>query len=235
MGRMTTALVLATATVCLLAQQPAAKKGQPDNQAGVNAEYLKTNLNVPQWEQRFEKEGREVFDFREKILEHCQVKPGMAVGDIGAGTGLFTLLFSRQVAPGGKVYAVDIAKDFLIRIEKKAAEAGLKNIETVLCTDKSTRLPPESIDLAFLCDTYHHFEHPADTLVSIYQALRPGGILVVVDYRREPGKSTEWILNHVRCGEEQVVREIEATGFKKLETVDFMKENYLLRFEKQRR
>ena len=75
-------------------------------------------------------------------------------------------------------------------------------------------VPPESVDLAFACDVYHHFDHPAEMLASIRRALRPGGELFLVDFSREPGQSPEWILDHVRAGETEVTGEIERAGFK---------------------
>jgi SAM-dependent methyltransferase len=70
-----------------------------------------------------------------------------------------------------------------------------------------------SADLAFVCDTYHHFEYPHATLASIYQAVRPGGGLVLIAFVREPGVSREWILSHVRGGRDDFRREIEQAGF----------------------
>ena len=200
---------------------------------GVNAEYFKPDLDISKWVGRFEKPGREVFDQREKILQALGLRPGQHVADIGAGTGLFTVLIANTVGPKGKVYSVDIVKDFIALIKKRAAEAGLKNIQTILCTDRSTELPKESVELAFTSETYHHLEYPRSVLASIHRALRPGGHLIVVDYRREPGKSAAWILGHVRAGQEEVTREIEAAGFERVETPDFLKENYLMRFRKK--
>lgn len=200
---------------------------------GVNAEYFKPDLDISKWVGRFEKPGREVFDQREKILQALGLRPGQHVADIGAGTGLFTMLIANTVGPKGRVYSVDIVKDFIALINKRAAEAGLKNIQTILCTDRSTELPKESVELAFTSETYHHLEYPRSVLASIHRALRPGGQLIVVDYRREPGKSAAWILGHVRAGQEEVVREIEAAGFERVETPDFLKENYLMRFRKK--
>lgn len=213
------------------AQNPPA--GEKSVKPGINTEYLKPDLDISKWVGRFEKPGREVFDQREKILQAIGLRPGQRVADLGAGTGLFTMLIANVVGPKGKVYSVDIVKDFLALINKRAGEAGLKNIQTVLCTDRSAELPEASVELVFTSDTYHHLEYPRSTLASIRQALRPGGELIVVDYRREPGKSAEWILGHVRAGQEEVVREIEAAGFQRVETPDFLKENYLMRFRKK--
>jgi predicted methyltransferase len=89
------------------------------------------------------------------------------------------------------------------------------------------------VDLVFVCDTYHHFEHPRQTLASIRRALRPDGSLVVVDYRREPGKSAAWVVEHVRAGQEAVTAEIEAAGFVKDATAVPLRlgESYFLRFK----
>jgi len=225
-------LAVGSWSVCLAAQSakvPAAAEEQ-SVKPGINAEYLKPDMVVTQWVARFEKPGREVFDQREKILQALRLRAGQKVADVGAGTGLFTMLIADAVGPKGKVYAVDIAKEFVALIERRAKEGGLKNIQTVLCTDHSVELPKASVELVFTSDTYHHLEYPRSVLASIHRALRPGGELFVVDYRREPGKSRGWILNHVRAGQEEVVREVEAAGFKRVETPDFLKENYLVRF-----
>jgi len=199
---------------------------------GINEPFK--NPDLKKFLSTFEGESREIFSRREAILKAVGLKAGMQVADIGAGTGLFTRAFAAQVGPDGKVYAVDIAKKFLEHIDQTAQEAGLKNILTVLGTDRSTELKPGSIDLAFICDTYHHFEFPQRTLASLHAALRPGGKLIVIDFHRIPGKSRAWLLEHVRAGQEVFRKEIEEAGFRFLEEVTDLglKENYFLRFEK---
>lgn len=199
---------------------------------GVNAEFLKPHVDVAQWTERFEHEGREIYDQRERIVAAAKINPGEQIADIGAGTGLFTMLFAERVGATGKVYAVDIAPDFLHHIAERANAVGLKNVQTVLGTARSTELPANSIDLAFICDTYHHFEYPQHTLASIRQALKPGGELMLVDFKRIPGKTSDWTLNHVRAGQEVFTAEIEAAGFKPIAQLDFLKDNYIVRFRK---
>src|SRR5262249_18832663 len=135
----------------------------------------------------------------------------------------------------GKVYAVDIAPAFLHHIEKTCKENKITNVETIQCDQFSTRLPRNSVDLVFICDTYHHFEFPQRTLQSIHDALRPGGQVILIDFQRIEGKSSEWILGHVRAGKEVFVGEIKSAGFKPVGEEDFLKENYLVRFEKTAR
>lgn len=199
---------------------------------GINTEYLKPNLNVSNWVERFEKEGREIYDHRQEIIAAAKIRRGSVVADIGSGTGLFTPMLSRATGPEGKVCAVDIVPSFLKLIEERSAQAGLRNVQTVLCTERSVGLPPNSIDLAFLCDVYHHFEYPVQSLASLHRALRPNGEVFLIDFKRVPGVSSDWILNHVRAGQEVVIAEFEAAGFKKTEAIDLLKDNYTLRFRK---
>lgn len=202
---------------------------------GINARFLDPSLDVTEWLGKFEIESREVYAARERVLSACKIEPGDTVADIGAGTGFYSRLFASAVTDRGWVYAVDISPRFLEHINKQSQEDNLKNITSVLCTDRSIHLPPNSVDVAFICDTYHHFEHPADTLASIHRAIRPNGTLVVVDFERIPGKSRKFILGHVRAGKDVFRQEIAVAGFRLEEEVAIpsFQENYLLRFRKE--
>lgn len=202
---------------------------------GINKNFSGT-VDVDKYVGIFEGESREIFKHRARILAALRLKPGMAVADIGAGTGFFSMMFAKEVGPDGKVYAVDIAEDFLKHIRAVAKQRGLANISTVRCSQDSAKLPPESIDLAFICDVYHHFEHPAGTMQSIHRALKPGGELVVIDFSRIEGVGSEWVLDHVRAGEEETTREIVAEGFEVVRDVpesSYLEENYMVRFRKK--
>ena len=199
---------------------------------GINGEFLKPSLNVTQWVERFETEGREIYDQRQQIVDAIKLRRGASIADVGAGTGLFTTLFAHAVGPEGTVYAVDIAKDFLTLIEQRAAEMKLRNVKTVHCTERSAELPENSVEVVFLCDTYHHFEYPHSTLKSIHHALRHDGEIILIDFVRVPGQSSDFIMKHTRAGQEVFTAEIEAAGFKQVEQIDLLKQNYLLRFRK---
>lgn len=198
---------------------------------GINDDFMKAD--PASYVERFEKEGREVYDQRMVIVQASGVQPGMVVADVGAGTGLFTRLFARQVGPAGRVYAVDIAPNFVYQLVRDCRQTGFDNVIGVICDERSSTLPPASVDLVYICDTYHHFEYPYDTMKSIHAALKPGGRLMVLDFVREEGVSTEWILNHVRAGRGVFQAEIEAAGFELIEEVDFLKDNYGLIFRKK--
>ena len=200
---------------------------------GVNDRFLAQDVNVAEFVQAFEGESREIAVQRAGIALHLGLRPGMAVADVGAGTGLFMEELAHGVGSTGTVYAVDLAPAFVEHLRQRAAEHELKQVQVVQCTDRSIELPSGSIDVALVCDTYHHFEYPTLTLASIATALKPGGLLVVVDFERTPD-SRPWVLEHVRCGSEQVITEIEAAGFQLVDrpAVSGLSENYLLRFRK---
>lgn len=188
--------------------------------------------DVQKFREVFEFESREIFAQRKDLVAACQLKPGMVIADVGAGTGLFTLLFAREVGPTGKVYAVEIAQKFLDHIQKLAKDQKLTNVHGILGSHTSTELPPDSVDVVFICDTYHHFEFPFRIMQSIHRALKSGGQVFVIDFHRIPGKSREWVLNHVRAGQDVVTREITSCGFKLVEDLPLLKENYAMRFVK---
>jgi len=218
--------------LCLVALLAASATAQEKSvKPGINDPFR--DPDVKQFVKTFEGESREIFTARKEIVRACKLKEGVVVADVGAGTGLFTRLFAAEVGPKGKVYAVDIAAKFLDHVEKTCKEAKITNVETVKCTDRSCELKEGSIDVAFVCDTYHHFEFPQRTLASLHKALGPKGQLIVIDFRRIPDKSRQWILDHVRAGQDVVEKEIVEAGFRKVkeEKLD-LKENYFVRFEK---
>ncbi len=229
-----TTIVLAKCIVVIFALLPVVVTAQEavveekSVNPGINASYLTDDIDVSQWVERFEREGREVYDHRQEIIDLCEIKPGMAVADVGSGTGLFTELLARAAGPEGTVYAVDIVPAFLAKVRGRMADKGINNVRTVLCSEKSVRLPENSVDLVYICDVYHHFEYPRSSMTSIYRALKPGGRVVLVEFERIEGKSSEWMLDHVRAGKEVFTAEIMDAGFQLVTEVDgILKDNYI--------
>ncbi len=185
------------------------------------------------WEATFERGGREVFERHIEILQALSIRPGMRIADVGAGTGLFTMRFAEAVGPAGKVYAVDVSESFVDSIRRRARAEGLTNVVPVINQQKSVELAPASVDLIFLSDTYHHFEYPHAMLASIREALAPGGVLAIIDYRREPGVSPSWILEHVRADRRTVISEVTQAGFELVDEPLKLRENYFIRFRKR--
>jgi len=202
---------------------------------GINDNFLDPDLDVARYVGIFEGESREVFHYREQIVAAIGLKPGQSVADVGAGTGPFMGPFARAVGVEGKVYAVDIAPPFVERLAQRARDEGYPQVEARLCSERSVDLPDDSIDLAFICDVYHHFEYPRSTMGSVRRALHEGGQVVIVDFERIPGKSRDWVLEHVRAGEREVIDEMDQFGFSLVEKleVEGLQETWAARFRKR--
>lgn len=202
--------------------------------ADINARFLAQDMQVEEWVDRFEGESRAVYARRLAIVEALDLTPGDDIADIGAGTGFFSYLFAKAIGEDGTAYAVEISPGFLEHLRTQKVDRALSNLEVVAGTDRSVALPSASIDVAFICDVYHHFEHPQDSLASLMDAVRPGGELVLVEFHRIPGVSSDFILGHVRAGRSVFQAEIEAAGFRFVEEIPIngLDDNYVLRFER---
>jgi len=214
----------------LLLSFSSTQAGEQSVRPGVNRQY--ENPNWQQWVNTFERSGREVYDKRHAIVAASAVQPGMSVADIGAGTGLFTRLFAEAVTPTGMVYAVDISETFIENILHSSREQGLANVKGIVNTPRDAGLPADSVDLAFIAATYHHFEYPASMLASIQRALHRDGRLVIIDFRRHPHVSNRWVMGHVRGDKALVIREVQAAGFRLVDDKPLLQTNYFLLFKK---
>ena len=198
---------------------------------GINRSY--ENPDVERLQATLEGERRAIYRYRHAIVAVLGLNDGMAVADIGAGTGFITRLIGHEVGPDGRVYAMDIAQELLDHITSTASAEGLTNVVPVLGDQHTTNLPRNSIDLALVCDVYHHFEFPDDSLASIHHALREDGQLVVVDFQRIKGVSADFQLTHVRAGKGTVTDEIKDAGFDLVKEIPLMPDQYYLVFRKR--
>jgi predicted methyltransferase len=222
--------VLITLLLCGLWLVFSATAQEQSVRPGINRHFADPEWQ--RWVNTFERPGREVYDQRHAIVAASKVRPGMTVADIGAGTGLFTRLLAPAVAPDGTVYAIDIASTFIDNILRTCREQGLSNVTGIVNTPADIGLPADAIDLAFITDTYHHFEYPRQTLASIHQALRSAGRVIIIDFRRDPRISTKWVMGHVRGNKAQVIQEMQAAGFRLVDDKPLMRTNYFLEFVK---
>jgi predicted methyltransferase len=199
---------------------------------GPNEAYQDPRVAAETWRELFEGNDREIYRQRDLIMKLAAPKPGMAVADVGAGTGLFAMMLSDAVGPAGRVYAEEILPKFSTFVAERTTREKRTNVVSVVGTETSVGLPADSVDFVFACDVYHHFDHPQEMLASIRRALRAGGDLFLVDFSRDPGQSPAWILEHVRAGKGQVTRELESAGFVLLSEEPYVGMNYVLRFRK---
>jgi precorrin-6B methylase 2 len=142
----------------------------------------------------------------EKLLAALDLKDGLVVADVGAGSGYHTIRIAPRVAPRGKVYACDIQQEMLDLIAAKARKAELHNIELIRGTPSDPRLPPEAVDLILMVDVYHEFEFPYEMMEKLVAALKVGGRLVFVEFRLEDDRVP--ILRVHKMSERQVLQEM---------------------------
>lgn len=230
-------LVLSVTAVVLLAshgrgQQATSKDAPPAVNPEINAQFA--DPDVREFIQRFESESREIYARREAIVGALGLKPGMAVADVGAGTGLFTRLMADKVGPAGTVYAVEISAPFLKHIAEQTRAQHQPQVKTVRGAQNRTKLPPGSVDLVFICDVYHHVEQPDPWLATIHSALRPGGRLVLIEFDRARAAASSFVKKHVRDDREVFLDEIAAAGFETIATpgAPALKENFFQAFRK---
>jgi protein-L-isoaspartate O-methyltransferase len=119
----------------------------------------------------------------EILLSALELKAGMKVADVGAGTGYYSWRMAQRVGAGGTVYAVDIEPEMIKLLEEQMSRRGIANVKAVLGTSTDPGLPPAGIDLALMVDVYHELEYPYEMLAAIVRALKPGGRLVFVEFK----------------------------------------------------
>ncbi|MEM9743682.1 MAG: class I SAM-dependent methyltransferase [Pseudomonadota bacterium] len=176
-----------------------------------------------------ERRGRAQQERTDLLIERLPLQPDSVVADIGAGTGYFTFPVAARV-PEGQVYAVDIQPEMLSIVQQRKAARGVDNVVTVLGTETSPQLEPASIDLAFIVDAYHEFSHPKEMGQGLMAALRPGGRLVLIEYRAEDPRVPIKPLH--KMTERQARREMAALGLEWERTEDYLPQQHVLIFRK---
>ncbi|MEE4186406.1 MAG: class I SAM-dependent methyltransferase [Gammaproteobacteria bacterium] len=163
------------------------------------------------------------------LIDNLPFDSSSDVADIGVGSGYFALRIAERLTTG-TVYAVDIQPEMLAIVEERAAAANLENIELILATEQSPGLAPESIDLAFMVDAYHEFARPREVMQQLRVALRPGGKIVLIEYRAED--PTVPIIEVHKMSAEQVKKEMTALDFEFVGNPDFLPQQHFLVFSK---
>lgn len=179
------------------------------------------------WLERPQRTHEEMPD---EVVANMNLRPTDVVADIGAGSGYFTFRMAAQV-PEGKVLAVDIQPEMLAMIEERKSAEDVVNVEGILGEIDNTNLPPNSVDVALLVDAYHEFSHPREMLESIFNALKPGGRLILVEYRAEDDSVPIRPLH--KMTQDQVKLEMSVFDLQFEETLDFLPWQHMMIFSKQ--
>ena len=180
------------------------------------------------WLERAERENEERPRLAVKLLD---LKPGMAIADIGAGSGYYTELLSRAVGPSGKVFAVDIQAGMIRLIEERMRREKLRNVTPILGLAADPKLADASIDLALLVDVYHEFSEPQAMLRRLRAALRPDGRLVLLEFRKEDPAIP--IRPEHKMSVEEAKSEIEPEGFRLDSSIEELPWQHILIFRRR--
>ena len=185
-----------------------------------------TGVGREEWLERPERETEELPN---RVVRALELRPADAVADIGAGTGYFTFRISPLV-PDGAVFAVDIEPEMLETIRQRMQQSDITNIVPVLGSIKDPNLPGDSLDVALIVFTYTQFSHPYEMMVNIRKALKPGGRVILVEYRGED--PTIPVSPVYKISEEQARRELGAAGLEWRETRDILPQHHFMVFAK---
>ena len=178
------------------------------------------------WLERTERERQERTDL---LIAGLRLSEDFVVADIGAGTGYFTFPVAQRV-PRGKVFAVDIQPEMLARLARRKGLENVANVETVLGEEDDPKLPDNEIDLAFIVDAYHEFSFPREMGERLKESLKPGGQLVLVEYRAEDPRVPIKRLH--KMSEVQVKQEMAAIGLDWVRTESYLPQQHVLIFQK---
>ncbi len=210
---------LAILTVLLVLAASPASAQSPESQRKTSTPYT-GDLTI------FDSPGREDRLQINRVMDILKIAPGSSVADIGAGSGWFTVRASRRVGEHGAVYAVDINPEAITYIQKRAAKAGVSNIQTILGKSDDALLPAGKVNTVLMLKTYHEVAQPVALLEHLRDSLAPNARVGIID-RNGNGEDHG-------VAEKVVVQEAQQAGYKLVERYDFVKADgmdYFLVFE----
>jgi len=176
-----------------------------------------------------ERDEREAEESPGKVIAALQLKSDTVLADIGAGSGYYSFRIAEKY-PKSEVVAIDIQPEMVEALEQKIKRSGISNVRAHLGSIEDTKLEASSIDYALMVDAYHEFSHPHEMKASLYHALKPGGRIILLEYRLEDPDVPIKRLH--KMSEAQARKEMEAAGFRWVKTDDFLPWQHYMIFKK---
>ncbi|UCD35584.1 MAG: class I SAM-dependent methyltransferase [Nitrospiraceae bacterium] len=185
--------------------------------------------DIDHWVKMFEDPARDEWQKPDEVVRAMNLRPGDVIADIGAGTGYFTRRFAAAVGPDGKALGLDIEPSMVMYMYQDAEKLGFRNYEPRVVRTDDAELSPRSVDVVFLCNTYHHLENRISYFSKVAGALKPGGRVIVVDFFKDTdfGPPREH-----KLGKEVVLEEMAQAGYRLMRDHDMLTEQYFLEFGK---
>ncbi len=185
--------------------------------------------DIQKWVSIFEDPERDAWQKPDKVVENLHLKQGFIIADIGAGTGYFTRRFARAVGPTGTAFGLDIEPSMVKYMKEDARRHHLKNYIAQLVQPDDPGLNPQSVDIVFICNTYHHVGDRVDYLKKMSMALKKKGRVVIVDFYKKPLPVGPHSLED-KLSENEVIREFQEAGYRLIRSMDFLPYQYFLEF-----
>jgi len=185
--------------------------------------------DIQKWVEIFESPDRAEWQKPDEVVQKMNLKSGDIVADIGAGIGYFTRLFAKAVGPQGKAIGLDIESSMVEYMKEDARKLSLKNYEARVVKPDDPELAAKSVDVIFICDTYHHIEDRLNYLKRLTAALKPNGRIVIVDFYKKPLPVGPRSSAH-KISEEEVKKEFQKAGYRLIRSLDFLPYQYFLEF-----
>ena len=187
--------------------------------------------DIHQYLEHLDRAERDTDQQPDKVVEALSLKPGLSVADIGAGSGYFTRRFIRAVTEKGKVYAIDIEPDMLQYAKDTIARMPAPStVEFILAQPDNPHLPPQSVDLIFLCNVYHHLDHRSAYFGNVQSALKPGGRIAIIDFYHDARSGDVGFPRKHLVPRDTVVAEMADAGFQLTREHEFLPKQYFLEF-----
>ena len=185
--------------------------------------------DIKKWVEIFEDPERDKWQKPVEVVKKLKIKNGDIIADIGAGTGYFTRHFARAVAPDGKAIGLDIELSMVNDMKEDAKKLGLKNYEAMIVKVDDPGLQPVSIDVVFLCNTYHHIESRIDYFKKVSKSLKKNGRVIIVDFYKKPLPVGPPSVDH-KLSRDAVLKEMSEAGYNVLKEHDFLQYQYFIEF-----
>jgi ubiquinone/menaquinone biosynthesis C-methylase UbiE len=187
--------------------------------------------DIKQYLEQLDSEDRDQYQKPRQVIEALNLKPGLAVADLGSGSGYFTRRFIEAVTETGKVYAVDVEPEMLKYAEESVVHMHRSyTAEFILARPDNPKLPYESIDLLFLCNTYHHLEERAKYFSDTKSSLKPGGRLAIIDFYNDERSGELGFPKQHLVPRDTVITELTKAGYRVVREHTFLPRQYFLEF-----
>lgn len=224
---LTTKIVLLLISATLLLSYPLT--GWTDEHKDKTSLSQQRFNEIQKWIDIFEDPARAEWQKPEDVVKKLELKPGDTVADIGAGTGYFTRLLAIAVGHKGKAIGLDIEPAMVEYMKGDAKKRGLTNYEARVVKPDDAGLSPQSVNVIFICNTYHHIENRVNYLKRLSKALKPNGRVVIVDFYKKPLPVGPQSVAH-KISEEDVKKEFKKAGYRLTKSLDFLPYQYYLEF-----